>query len=500
MKHRKYITILLAAAIALYWCPLTFAQLTNGSFETGNLTGWTSTGAVDVVTEELSRDSLLAPYQPPTNLHRSQYWDPNEGNFFASLWSTETSPLTPDYATLSQSFDAEAGDTLTFAYFFDFGFGGYPPLYDSAIATLTWSGGSVVLLEHNTPGNKLHLDENVNWTMISHILPATDTYTLEFTTEDSSGTFESFLGVDNVRVTPTFSRGALLPGAGGYGNPEFVFGAATNLGPIVNSSSDDAGLCISADALSLFFTSDRAGGSGGYDLWVTTRATTEAEWGPPANLGSTVNSAANETGPSISSDSLALYFAEGPWFTSVPRPDGLGSSDLWVTKRATPDGVFGEPVNLGPVVNSSAYEGCPSISSNGLALYFFSDREGGSGGCDLWVTTRPSKDTDWTEPVNLGTTINSSALEAEPSISSDGLVLFFVSNRSGSCDLWATTRPTTDAAWCEPVNLGPVLNSSAAVDDTPADGSMLYFGSTQSGGSGGWDLWQVPVFSASTEY
>jgi len=202
MKQYKYLTTPLVVAIALYCCPISSAEITNGGFETGNLSGWTATGVVKAVTEELSRDTFWAPYQPPTNLYRDQFWDPNEGRFFASLWSTDTSVWTPDFGMLVQSFEAGAGDTLSLSYFFDFGFGGYPPLYDSAVATLSWSGGSVVLFEHNTPGNELYLDENINWTVVTYELPDADTYTLEFITEDSTGTFESFLGVDRVMVIP----------------------------------------------------------------------------------------------------------------------------------------------------------------------------------------------------------------------------------------------------------------------------------------------------------
>jgi hypothetical protein len=72
-------------------------------------------------------------------------------------------------------------------------------------------------------------------------------------------------------------------------NADFTFGTPTNLGPTV-SSSEDADPCISADGLELYFNSyNRPGGYGGYDMWVATRQTKDADWGTPVNLGPTVN-------------------------------------------------------------------------------------------------------------------------------------------------------------------------------------------------------------------
>jgi hypothetical protein len=99
------------------------------------------------------------------------------------------------------------------------------------------------------------------------------------------------------------------------------------------------------------------------------------------NLGSTVNSSAIECAAEISSDSLLLFFSGdvGPPY----RPGGSGLSDIWMTKRETservPEGFWGIPVNLGPVVNSSSQEFGPVISREGDTLYFSSNRPGGSG-------------------------------------------------------------------------------------------------------------------------
>ena len=133
---------------------------------------------------------------------------------------------------------------------------------------------------------------------------------------------------------------------------------------------------------------------------------------------------------------------------------------------AKADFTFGTPTNLGPTVNTSAFDGVPSISADGLELYFSSGRPGGYGSLDIWVTTRPTKDDPWGTPVNLGSTVNSGYDDPTPSISTDGLTLYFSSNRpgEGGYDLWLTTRATKQDPWGEPVNLGPTVNSSAQED------------------------------------
>jgi hypothetical protein len=229
---------------------------------------------------------------------------------------------------------------------------------------------------------------------------------------------------------------------------------------------------------------------------VTTRATTLDEWGESVNLGVTVNSADHDWAPGMSADGLELYFCSD-------RPGGSGDSDIWMTTRATIEDSWATPVNLGPTVNSSAFDGSTSISVDGLSLFFSSNRLGGTGNLDLWVTTRATKDQPWEEPVNLGPTVNSSADEICPSISADGLQLYFsewadTRLRPGGCggqDIWVATRLTKDAPWGQPANLGPSVNTPAG-EVGPCiswDSSALYFSSGRPGGQGSSDIWQAPI-------
>jgi len=268
---------------------------------------------------------------------------------------------------------------------------------------------------------------------------------------------------------------------------DFIFGTPTNLGPTVNSSSWDYCPSISADGMELFFTSQRPGGQGLADIYVATRATTEDDWSDPVNLGPTVNSSSTDGGPSLPADGLSLYFYS--W-----RPGGQGLVDIWVTTRTTTEDEWGPPVNLGPPVNSSGDEHFPSISADGLSLYFSEwdvFRPGGSGDSDLWVTTRATTNDDWSEPVNLGPTVNSSDWEGRPNISADGLTLFF----DHGVGLWVTTRATISDPWSPAVRLGPTVNSSGTewAPNISADGSTLYFASDRPGGFGDYDIWQATI-------
>ncbi len=274
---------------------------------------------------------------------------------------------------------------------------------------------------------------------------------------------------------------------------DFIFGTPTNLGPTLNTSARDEEPGVSADGLSLYYCSLRSGGYGNYDLWGAERATTQEGWGPPINLGATVNSSSHDFSPDISSNGLSLYFGSD-------RPGGYGGYDIWVTRRATTEHAWGTPENLGPLVNSSTGEGCPAISDDGLELYFWSGRPSGQGGGDIWVARRTTTEDDWGAPVNLGALVNGSGNELCMDVVADGLVLFLVSTRAGGYggtygDIWITRRPTITDPWGSPVNLGPIVNGPATENGPffAAEGSTLYFSSDRPGGSGDADMWQVTI-------
>jgi hypothetical protein len=265
-------------------------------------------------------------------------------------------------------------------------------------------------------------------------------------------------------------------------NADYTFGTPTNLGPTVNSSAYDFNPSIRADGLELYFVSDRPGGEGTYDIWVSTRATKEDDWGAPTNLGAPINTPDWQNSPCISADGLELYWND--W-------------GLWVVRRATVSDPWGEAENDSLInINTSNVNSAPCLSSDGLSLFLFSWDE-----MDLYVSTRPTRDDLWSEPVNLGPTVNgvnSTWVNRDPSISADGLSLIFTSDRdggSGRTDLWMTRRNTIDSPWSEPVNLGPTINSEKReyVPEISADGRSLLFCSNRDGGYGDYDIWQAPI-------
>jgi hypothetical protein len=274
----------------------------------------------------------------------------------------------------------------------------------------------------------------------------------------------------------------------------FTFDKPTNLGPPVNTSYHDVFPCISSDGLELYFGSDRPGGYGSIDIWIAKRATTGDMWGEPVNLGQKVNTQASETPTSISSDGLELYLMDH----LQSRPGGYGYVDIWVSKRASKSEPWGPAANLGPPINSSAVDGDAITSADGLTLYFCRDGPGTIGFHDLLLTTRATKRGRWGPPVNLGPTVNSSATDSQPCILADDLVLLFGSDRPGGLgwqDIYMTRRSRIDQPWSKPVNLGPTVNSPMT-DWHPCvfpDGSTLIFQSDRPGGQGGYDLWQVQI-------
>ena len=166
-------------------------------------------------------------------------------------------------------------------------------------------------------------------------------------------------------------------------------------------------------------------------------------------------------------------------------------------------GDWSDPVNLGQPINSKFDDLAAVISPDGLTMYFTSNRPG-SAGEDLWIAHRTAPNAQWRTPVNVGPVVNSPFMERLRSVSDDGLVLLFQSNRPegyGSNDIWATTRSTAkdDFGWEPPVNLGPVINTTA--NEIAAnylfsqDGfnDELVFASARPGGFGAGDLYKSSV-------
>ncbi|MFV2069757.1 MAG: hypothetical protein ACC645_22555, partial [Pirellulales bacterium] len=285
----------------------------------------------------------------------------------------------------------------------------------------------------------------------------------------------SFVALGGTRA----ERGAAL---GTAGSPDVA-----NLGPDLNTADPERNATLSADRLTLLFNSNRPGGAGGHDLYTATRASIFAPFGNATSLGEDLNTASNELAPTLSRDGLTIIFASN-------RAGGFGGTDLYTATRSDTADPFGNVMNIGSAMNTANVETDPSISADGLALYFTSDRPGGFGGQDIYVATRSNTLEPFGQVVNLGPDINSAATDASPSISADGETVFFHSDRPGGfggMDLYVGKR--LQGSDFSVANAGPEVNSSRN-DRGPSvsfDGQTLLFDSDRPGGAGSKDLYEA---------
>lgn len=240
---------------------------------------------------------------------------------------------------------------------------------------------------------------------------------------------------------------------------------------------------IGKDNLTLFFASNRTapGAQGGADIYVTTRESEDAPWATPVNLGPNINTSGADVCPTYTISGRYLYFV-----SNTPHPGTVhcGGDDIYVARLANKkDLTSWEPaVNLGCQFNSPANDITPTLfedEDGTVHLYFSSNRSGGMGGMDIYVSERLSDGTFGapTPVAELNTTSN----DQRPNIRyRDGLEIFFESDRPGgfgSTDLYSSVRDDPESSWSVPANLGSVINNSLA-QGRPSlsfDGTELYF-------------------------
>ena len=158
-----------------------------------------------------------------------------------------------------------------------------------------------------------------------------------------------------------------------------------NLGSAVNSGAWEGQPTFSIDGRTLYFVSNRKGGHGGMDIWKTTFD--GGQWTAPENLGPEINTEFDEMSPFIHFDDRTLYFSSN-------RPEGMGGFDLFVAKRGD-DGRWGSPTNLGYPINTEGDDNNLIVSADGRTAIFASERQGGQGKMDLYsfelpVESRPT--------------------------------------------------------------------------------------------------------------
>lgn len=248
-----------------------------------------------------------------------------------------------------------------------------------------------------------------------------------------------------------------------------------SVGNGINTTADEYWPSITADGKTLIFTrQSNLNGKGkmaGQEDFYISYLT-DGKWSEALNAGSPLNTSNNEGAQSLSANGAYMFF------TACNSKSGLGSCDIFFS--AFRNGKWSVPVNLGSPVNTSYWESQPSISADGKMLFFSSNRPGGAGGKDLWYSILDDKG-KWLMPLNMGEAINTSSDEMSPFIHFDGKTLYFSSDGRpgmGGDDIYMT-KMQKDSSWSIPQNLGYPINTCN--DETglviESDGQKAYFSS-----------------------
>ena len=268
-----------------------------------------------------------------------------------------------------------------------------------------------------------------------------------------------------------------------------------NVGNKINSIYPDYVPVITADRSVMVFTSRRPGNIGEMEFDENGNEVFKYEdiymsflegdkWGTPQNIGKPVNGEFHDANVSISSDGsiLFIYKAEE------------GNGDLFSSKLEGEK--WTKPESLGKNVNSKYYEPSCSMTSDESKLYFSSDRPGGYGGLDIWVSKK-EKNGKWGEAVNLGSEVNTKYDDDAPFIHPDGKTLYFSSKghkTMGGYDIF-TTIVSEDGTYSKPENIGYPINT--ADDDiyfvVSADKKHGYYASAREGTYGEKDIYEISI-------
>jgi hypothetical protein len=302
--------------------------------------------------------------------------------------------------------------------------------------------------------------------------------------------------------------------------------APVNLGPPVNTLGPDYQPFISRHGLSLYFSVlEGPTQNSPQDIWVAKRDAESDSWGTPERLGPDVNSTANDGNPFITVDGHWMYFNSN---RKTPDANGVlpfGLNDIYVVHRQNNRQDFGpggwqDAVNVGAGINTSFGDAGPFVLEDemtGSTTMYFTSTRPGLGGNDIYASTLQPDGTFG--PAQLVFEVSSPYNDQHPSISRDGLEMYFMSDRPGSTpnpdsgasgtpgepslDIWVSTRASTSDPWGTPQNLdvfnqalgGPAINSPFH-DGGPSisfDGRTLYFYSALRQGnlSPFFDIWMT---------
>lgn len=268
-----------------------------------------------------------------------------------------------------------------------------------------------------------------------------------------------------------------------------------NLGPNVNSKFEEYLPALTADEQTLVITVKMPRDTFKMD-WNSaaedffTSKKVNGIWQKRNNLGAPINTPANEGAQCISPDGQFLFY------TLCNSPGGMGRCDIYFSIKE--GNHWGIPKNVGPPVNSKYWDSQPSLSSDGNTLYFVSNRPGGKGEKDIWASTL-NKEGYWGNPINLGDSINTAESDMSPFIHPDNQTLYFASEGHpgmGKHDIFYA-RMKKDGSFGKPVNIGYPINTTGDEFSliVNSKGNQAYYSSSdRNDGYGKLDLYSFDLY------
>lgn len=274
-----------------------------------------------------------------------------------------------------------------------------------------------------------------------------------------------------------------------------------NLGPSINSKFKDYLPALSADEQTLIFartlprdtTKEVTPVNSNEDFFISKSDADKWRWAK--NIGEPINSPLNEGAQTLSPDGQLFIFTgcENKVYGYGDKRKGFGSCDLFYSYK---QGAFWtDPKNLGQVVNSKNWDSQPTLSSDGRTLYFISNRTGGKGGMDIWMT-RIGENGQWSVPKNMSE-LNTERDEMSPFVHPDNATFYFSSQGHyglGKHDLFVA-RKNSEGIFTNPVNLGYPINTNG--DEfglvVTAKGTKAMYASGRDGGYGDWDIYSFDL-------
>ena len=265
-----------------------------------------------------------------------------------------------------------------------------------------------------------------------------------------------------------------------------------NLGDRINTEADEYFPFLTNDQRYLFYTT-RADQFADENLFLSELK--DGVFYRGSSVSENINSKGNEGMSSLVRDGRKIYF------TACDRRQVMGTCDIWQSELRNLTLGDGKPVT--GYLNSGQWESQASISCDGTLIYFASNREGGMGGTDIWLS-RQLPDGRWGKPENLGPNINTAKDEEAPFITNDGAALYFSSNGHpglGEQDIFMS-RQSSENEWSKAVNLGTPVNSSYRELGffLTADGKTGYISTDRETGLGGMDIYKFELPEQLTTY